>query len=351
MYNLFKYLEEKENRMTIPLLIKLNEKYDLKINLTDEVEALINSMDSLKGDFLYGCIWGAERGEYDLVKLLLENDNGNTNFYSALEKAVENKHPKIVELFLKDGRTNPGMAENILIQIASEIGDIEVFKLLLSDERVDPSDFNNYALRQAIEFNHPLIVKLLLNDERVDPSDMGNYRVKLAHRMGHMKILKLLLQDERVKNKMSNNEYLKYIKHVGITENFLVSDAIGYEIGDYIYHVTPKDNIPNIEKKGFVPKDGIAINNKPYENRLYFATSLIAAYDLTVNFNSYREYKEYAIFKLDAKSINDGYEIDPLFQHGIYIDYPIEYKYVVDKFNSEDLFDKFEEDDLDNLYL
>jgi hypothetical protein len=60
----------------------------------------------------------------------------------------------------------------------------------------------------------------------------------------------------------------------------LESDAVGYEIGDYLYHVTLTSNLPKIKRQGLIPKDGVAINGKPFKNRLYFATSLIAAYDL-----------------------------------------------------------------------
>lgn len=136
-----------------------------------------------------------------------------------------------------------------------------------------------------------------------------------------------------------------------INENYLKSDAIGYNIGQYLYHITPKINISQIKKTGFLPKDGIAINNRPFKNRLYFATSLIAAYDLSVNFGSYKEDKEYAILKLESDCVDKGFEEDPLFVHGIYVDYPVSYSYVVDIIDADDLFNKFNEEDLENLYL
>ena len=135
-----------------------------------------------------------------------------------------------------------------------------------------------------------------------------------------------------------------------INENYLTSDAIGYNIGAYLYHITPTSNVEKIKKHGFVPKDGIAINNKPFKNRLYFATSLIAAYDLSVNFRSYKDYNEYVIFKLKADCVN-AYVKDPLFVHGIYVDYTIPYKCVVSIINANDLFNKFNDDDIEKLYL
>ena len=133
-------------------------------------------------------------------------------------------------------------------------------------------------------------------------------------------------------------------------ENFLKSDAIGYNIGDYIYHVTPDKNIKKIKKEGFIPKDGTSINGKKFKNRLYFATSLIAAYDLSINFSSYREDNDkYVIFKIDSKCLKD-YQKDPLFVHGIYIDYNISSKFIVDDIDANSLFNKYDEDDLEDLY-
>lgn len=135
-----------------------------------------------------------------------------------------------------------------------------------------------------------------------------------------------------------------------VNENYLPSDAIGYNIGEYLYHITPKKNVAQIKKNGFIPKDGVAINNKPFKNRLYFATSLIAAYDLSVNFGSYKDNEEYAIFKVKSDCVNGGYEEDPLFVHGIYVDYPIPNTCIVSVINASDLFNKFNDDDIENLY-
>jgi len=135
-----------------------------------------------------------------------------------------------------------------------------------------------------------------------------------------------------------------------INEDYLSADAIGYNIGEYLYHVTPKRNIDKIKKYGFIPKDGISINNKPFKNRLYFATSLIAAYDLSINFESYKDDDEYVIFKIESSCINNGYKEDPLFLHGIYIDYAIPNTCIVSVINSSELFNKFNDLDIENLY-
>jgi len=135
-----------------------------------------------------------------------------------------------------------------------------------------------------------------------------------------------------------------------VNENYLPSDAIGYNIGEYLYHITTKRNVAQIKKNGFIPKDGVAINNKPFKNRLYFATSLIAAYDLSVNCGSYKDNEEYAICKVKSDCVNGGYEEDPLFVHGIYVDYPIPNTCIVSVINASDLFNKFNDDDIENLY-
>ena len=127
-----------------------------------------------------------------------------------------------------------------------------------------------------------------------------------------------------------------------LNENYLKSDAIGYNIGQYIYHITLKRNLNDIRKNGFKPKDGVAINGKSFKNRLYFATSLIAAYDLSVNFGSYKDNldENYIIFKLKSECIDNGYKEDNLFDHGIYVDYPIGSDCIVDIINADDLFGK-----------
>jgi hypothetical protein len=134
-----------------------------------------------------------------------------------------------------------------------------------------------------------------------------------------------------------------------INDSYLKSDAVGYDVGEYLYHVTPLKNASQIKKYGFIPKDGISINNKPFKNRLYFATSLIAAYDLTVNFGSYKDDEEYVIFKIKSDCINN-YKRDTLFAHGIYVDYPISNTCIIDVIHANDLINKFSDDDIENLY-
>ena len=140
------------------------------------------------------------------------------------------------------------------------------------------------------------------------------------------------------------NEFKQFIN-----EQYLSNDAIGYNIGKFIYHVTPKKYQNKIIKNGFIPQDGISINGKPFKNRLYFATSLIASYDLSVNFASYKDDYKYVIFKIDSSCL-DSYIKDPLFVHGIYINYPIDKKYILEIIDTQTLFNKYDDNDLENLY-
>ena len=128
------------------------------------------------------------------------------------------------------------------------------------------------------------------------------------------------------------------------------SDAVGYAVGDYVYHVAPAKYADGIRRSGFLPKSGRSVNGAEYENRVYFATSLIAAYDISVNFGSYRDDGEYVIFKVDSRGLAGGYEEDPLFVHGIYVDYAVPSEYIVDAFPASDLFGKYDDADFDKLY-
>jgi hypothetical protein len=131
---------------------------------------------------------------------------------------------------------------------------------------------------------------------------------------------------------------------------YLENDASNYKIKDYIYHITTLEKYTQILKNRYlIPQNGISINNKKYNNRLYFTTSLIAAYDLSVNFNSYRDIEYNIILKLPSNIINN-YNIDPLFKHGIYIDYKISVDNIIDIIYTDDLFNQFNDEDIELLY-
>lgn len=152
-------------------------------------------------------------------------------------------------------------------------------------------------------------------------------------------------------NNHISNVVISILNHIDeLNESYLPSDAIGYKIEKYLYHVTTENNLNKILKSGFIPHDGVSINGKAFKNRLYFATSQIAAYDLSVGLSAWRDnYDKQIIFKLDSSFLKK-YQKDPLFEHGIYIDYIVEPKYILEYFEADSLFNKYDEDDLENLY-
>ena len=69
---------------------------------------------------------------------------------------------------------------------------------------------------------------------------------------------------------------MKYIKTLNnyLKEIYIPSDAMGYNIGEFVYHITPKKNFNTIKKNGLIPKDGISINNKPFKNSVEIERSI-----------------------------------------------------------------------------
>ena len=75
MYNLFKYLEEKEGKLiSIYNLIKLYDKENLNINLADEVKELIDKGIDPSDYDNYAIRYASINGHTEVVKLLLQDD-------------------------------------------------------------------------------------------------------------------------------------------------------------------------------------------------------------------------------------------------------------------------------------
>ena len=66
-----------------------------------------------------------------------------------------------MKLLLNDPRVDPAVSNNVVIQYASSIGDVEVVKLLLEDPRVNPTANDNVAIRFASANGHVDVVNLL----------------------------------------------------------------------------------------------------------------------------------------------------------------------------------------------
>ena len=90
MYNLFKYLEKKEGKLiSIHNLIKIYDKENLNINLTDEIKNLIDK--------------GVEPSSF------------------AIRMASENGHLGVVKLLLQDERVKDSLSEDKYLKFKSNI--------------------------------------------------------------------------------------------------------------------------------------------------------------------------------------------------------------------------------------
>ena len=83
---------------------------------------------------------------------------------------------------------------------------------------------------------------------------------------------------------------------------------------DYVYHATPEKNLDSILKqwlKGHAnPEWSIWVWNIYNEPRLYFANSLIAAYDIAIMFEAFWKGENFIIIKIPRQEL-DKYEQFP----------------------------------------
>jgi ankyrin repeat protein len=144
-------------------------------------------------------------GKTDVVRKLLElsPDYGIDPAQfdsSSLCMASTFGYVEIVDMLLKDSRTDPNTQDNYAIRRASEKGHLGVVKLLLDldlKRGVDPAANDNYAVRLASTNGHLGIVKLLLDlgpERGVDPAAKENFAIRSASKNGHVEIVKLLLE-------------------------------------------------------------------------------------------------------------------------------------------------------------
>jgi hypothetical protein len=89
---------------------------------------------------------------------------------------------------------------------------------------------------------------------------------------------------------------------------------------DVLYHVSPIKNKSSILNNGIELKTGgNTYLNRTYDPRIYLATSLIAAYDIQLNFSSHTDL-DYIIFEIDTKTLNGKFYEDSKFAHGVWTD-------------------------------
>ncbi|KAI9341182.1 ankyrin repeat-containing domain protein [Obelidium mucronatum] len=183
--------------------------------------------------------WAAERGNYEVVKLLLQNSNVDPSALDneAIVFSAEAGHLSVVEILLQDPRVDPSAKDNEASVCASSNGHLDVMRLLLSHPAVNPSAQSNLAILSAIrnqyfnaakylienprvdlmvnfvEILHAMLlaeesckdtpdwlamVEVFITDPRVDPSSSGNYAILKAVQAQQFEVVKMLLKDSRV---------------------------------------------------------------------------------------------------------------------------------------------------------
>lgn len=122
---------------------------------------------------------------------------------------------------------------------------------------------------------------------------------------------------------------------------------------DRLYHTTKLSNEASIKKGGIRASTGGGTwLNRTYDPRVYLATSLIAAYDITVGFQAHDgSHEDYVIFEIDKRSLRGVtfYE-DEKFNHGVYVKSDVPASAITGRVLHSELFGRFNDDDIDRLY-
>jgi hypothetical protein len=152
------------------------------------------------------------------------NQYGMSNFVSNVLY-----NPKILNLFLKDGRIVPERDDlREVVSLIHSYGIDDIYghhrnlllslRLLLQDGRVDPTYDNNTLIIDEASEGHTQTVEILLEDPRVDPRANNHEALRKALLNNHREIVMLLLEWYGVNNVPINqiinlltNEYRKYI--------------------------------------------------------------------------------------------------------------------------------------------
>jgi hypothetical protein len=141
-----------------------------------------------------------ESGDLDKLNDLLLNssvspgDGGNM----CLIASIKNGHIKLVRRLLNDERISLTRTNLKILDALIMNNQIEIMKLLLP--RLEPDLASNFALNLACELGRIEIVDILLQDRRVDPTAFSNRALKIAASRGYYHIIGRLLTDRRVRD-------------------------------------------------------------------------------------------------------------------------------------------------------
>lgn len=130
----------------------------------------------------------AAKGYLDIVKYLLENYLAY-GFDQAIVEAAANGHVKLLKYLLSSDYANSpyrSMDLPVPIGIAAEKGYYDIVKILLEHPRIKPtsSDFD-YAVAGAAAYEHFDILDLLLKDPRIDPKTFDEETIEILREINY----------------------------------------------------------------------------------------------------------------------------------------------------------------------
>ena len=171
------------------------------------------------------------KGYTKIVELLIKDGRSDLKAknYSPLLAVCENNKLSIAKLLLKE-RTkqliNIAYNNNEPIMVCCEHGSLDVLKYLVMfrryDESINPGARDSEALFIAIESHHPTIVKYLLTRREINPLTRNNRALILAsdgREMRNAKCLKVLLSDNRINPRQTNEEGIDPLMMACQTDN------------------------------------------------------------------------------------------------------------------------------------
>lgn len=138
-----------------------------------------------------------ERGNYEIVELLIRKVDRCANNQYCIRSACENGHVRIVELLLSQMSSserdvnlplNPSCMMN-----ACEQGHHEIVELLLKTGH-GPSFGDDYCIRQASRKGHVKVVELLLEYDQDNLQNAGHHSMCVSIEKGNVELMKMLLE-------------------------------------------------------------------------------------------------------------------------------------------------------------
>jgi hypothetical protein len=176
-------------------------KYALMVKDTELVKILLNDKKVSTSLNKYIIELALDTKNVNIIELILKHPDIDPSVYDnhAIIYASRTGNIEAVKILLKDPRVNIVTLYNNALTAAVTNDHINIVKLLIYDSRIT-NDILFSGLYNAVNYGKSKIVKLLLKDGRVDPSIHNNQLINLALLNKNTYIAKLLLEDSRVKS-------------------------------------------------------------------------------------------------------------------------------------------------------